>query len=194
MASAEIDGGGLGSVSAEPSAPTAATPSFSAPRESSAAGAPATGAGGRRDPVGELRFQVDIADINIGYFSECSGIAAEYEILEYQPGGAPSPVKLRGAIKFPNLVLKRGVTDEDALLKWFHQVQSGKRSDLTLTLLSPAGGEAGRRPVQHWIFQEAFPIKWQGPTLNAASNSVATETLEVGHAGIDFGQSGKVDG
>ena len=126
----------------------------------------------------------------IGNFSECSGLSAEYEVMEYQPGGAPSAVKLRGAIKYPNVVLKRGVTNEDALIKWFYQAQHpSDRPDLTISLVGPDAGT-----IQTWVFNGAFPLKWQGPSLNAKSNNVATESLEVSHAGLDISQSGATNG
>jgi phage tail-like protein len=150
---------------------------------------PSGGPGNRLEPVGELRFKAEIKDISIGYFAECTGLSAEYEVLEYLPGGAPSPIKLRGAIKYPNVVLKRGITTEDALVKWFFEAQKPEaRPDLTLTLIGPS-----LKPVQRWIFHRAFPIKWQGPSLNASSNNAATETIELGHAGLDTVNSGADD-
>jgi len=38
--------------------------------------------------------------------------------------------------------------------------------------------------VRSWVLDGAFPVKWQGPNLNAGSNSVATETLEIAHRGL----------
>jgi phage tail-like protein len=138
------------------------------------------------DPVGELRFKAELHGVTIGNFSECTGLSAEYEVMEYQPGGAPSPVKLRGAIKYPNIVLKRGVTSEDALIKWFYRAQDpSERPDLTISLIGPDAST-----IQTWVFNGAFPLKWQGPSLSAKSNNVATETLEVSHAGLDVSQSG----
>jgi phage tail-like protein len=142
------------------------------------------------DPVGELRFKAELHGVTIGNFSECAGLSAEYEVMEYQPGGAPSPVKLRGAIKYPNVVLKRGVTSEDALIKWFYRAQDpSQRPDLTISLIGPDSST-----IQTWVFNGAFPLKWQGPSLNAKSNNVATEALEVSHAGLDISQSGAANG
>ena len=138
------------------------------------------------DPVGELRFLAQLQGMTIGSFKECTGLQAEYEVMEYQPGGYPSPIKLRGAIKYPNIVLKRGVTSEDALIKWFFQAQvPSQRPDLTISLIGP-----DTSTIQTWVFNAAFPLKWQGPSLNAGSSNIATETLEVSHSGIDISQSG----
>jgi phage tail-like protein len=40
--------------------------------------------------------------------------------------------------------------------------------------------------VRTWSFADAFPIKWAGPNLNASSNQVATETLEIVHGGLQM--------
>jgi phage tail-like protein len=139
------------------------------------------------DPVGELRFRVELDDAVIGRFSECSGIAVEYDVMEYQEGGELRFVhKLRGAFKYPNLVLKRGITYEDALLKWFYAAkQATKRGAITVSLLGPDS-----KPVRSFSFAGAFPVKWQGPSLNAGSTNVATETLEIAHQGLILGNLG----
>jgi phage tail-like protein len=83
-------------------------------------------------------------------------------------------------MKYPNLVLKRGVTYEDAFLKWLYKTQrEAQRIPVTVSLIGPSG-----KPVRSWAFTDAFPIKWTGPNLNASSNQVATETLEIVHAGM----------
>ena len=133
------------------------------------------------DPVGELRFSVKIDDAVIGKFSECSGIGVEYDVMEYIEGGENRFVhKLRGRMKYPNLVLKRGITHEAALLKWFFQSKDWKkRGNVTVTLVAPDS-----KTVRTWAFANAFPTKWTGPTLNAASSNIATETLEIAHRGL----------
>jgi phage tail-like protein len=133
------------------------------------------------DPTGELRFSVTLPGLEIGRFSDCGGLSMEYEILEYQEGGQTGFVhKLRGQLKYPNLTLKRGMTHESALMEWFFQAQTADhRPTVTVSLLGPDAGE-----VRHWAFASAFPVKWQGPALNAGSTNIATETLEIAHAGL----------
>lgn len=133
------------------------------------------------DPVGELRFRVEIADAVIGHFSECTGLSVEYEVLEYAEGGENGFVhKLRGRKKYPNLVLKRGVTYEDALVKWlFESKDWSERGAVTVVLLGP-----DTKDIRRWAFNGAVPVKWQGPNLNAGSSSVATESLEIAHRGL----------
>jgi phage tail-like protein len=133
------------------------------------------------DPVGELRFKLTIDDAEIGRFSECTGLSVEYDVQTYPEGGENRyEHKLRGRLKYPNLVLKRGVTHEDALLKWFFKSQDAdKRGSVTVTLLGPEG-----KAVRSFAFAGAFPVKWTGPNFNAGSNNVAMETLELAHQGL----------
>ena len=136
------------------------------------------------DPVGELRFKLTIDDVELGRFSECTGLSVEYDVQAYQEGGENRfEHKLRGRLKYTNLTLKRGVTHEDALLKWFFQTQDAeKRGSVTLELLGPDG-----KRVRSFAFAGAFPVKWTGPNFNAGSTSIAIESLELAHQGLVMG-------
>jgi len=134
------------------------------------------------DPVGELRWNVSLpGGAQIGDFAECSGLTVEYDVMDYQEGGELTYThKLRGGVKYPNIVLKRGVTHEENLLKWlFDRSERDSRGQITITLYADDAGT-----VRTWSFQRAFPIKWTGPSLNAKSTSIATETLEIQHQGM----------
>jgi phage tail-like protein len=143
--------------------------------------APSAGPGSAPDPVGALRFTVDAPGMTIGRFSECSGLGVEYSIVEYQEGGQNAFThKLRGPLRYRNLVLKRGITGEEALLSWFGQTQDlQKRPTITVSLVGPDA-----KAVRRWHFENAFPVRWSGPALNAAGNAVASEELEIAHRGF----------
>ena len=138
----------------------------------------------RPDPVGELRFKLELPGVDLGRFRECTGLAAEIEVKDYNEGGVNDRVhKLPTRMKYPNLVLKRGVTYEDALLKWLWTTQhKTQRIAVTVSLM---GQDV--KPVRSWSLQDAFPVKWTGPNLNAGSNQIATETLEIVHGGLQMG-------
>ncbi|HSI80973.1 MAG TPA: phage tail protein [Solirubrobacterales bacterium] len=133
------------------------------------------------EPVGGLAFKVEIDGVTVGRFSECSGLSVEIEVTEHQEGGLNDFVhKLPGPMKYPNLVLKRGITEEEALLEWLLKLeQESARPKVTIDLMGPGG-----RRVRSWSFAAALPVKWEGPTLNAGANDLATETLEIAHQGM----------
>jgi phage tail-like protein len=126
---------------------------------------------------------VSLGSLTIGRFRECTGISVEIETKDYMEGGVNDFVhKLPTRVKYPNLVLKRGITHEAALLEWFWRARAntpGERQQLTVQLLGP-----DLAPIRSWAFEGAYPIKWTGPNLNATSNQVATETLEIVHNGL----------
>jgi phage tail-like protein len=134
------------------------------------------------DKLGENHFVLKLLDLEeIGAFREITGLQMEREILEYAEGGRNDFVyKLPGRVKHPNLVLKRGVTDQGKLTEWFQKSQmTPVRMDITVTLINPA-----LEPTRQWVFKEAYPVKWIGPNLNAGSDSPATEQLELAHSGL----------
>jgi phage tail-like protein len=58
-----------------------------------------------------------------------------------------------------------------------------------------AGGSAGgtaeitlldshRTKVTSWTLQGVYPTKWHGPTFDATTHNIATETLELAHQGF----------
>ncbi|MEW6582084.1 MAG: phage tail protein [Actinomycetota bacterium] len=116
-----------------------------------------------------------------GYFTECTGLQMEYEVFEYQEGGENGFVhKLRGRAKYPNIVMKRGVTSERSLFNWFAATKDEvKRAEGDITLYS-----TDLTPMRKWSFRGAFPVKWQGPNLKSNSGEIAVETLEFAHHGL----------
>jgi phage tail-like protein len=149
-----------------------------------AAFAAATGAlDVRLDPYAGFAFLVEIDGLLVGGFSEVTGLQVETEVEEYREGGVNEFVhRLPGPTRHPsNLVLKRGLTDVDALWSWHQEVVRGRveRRNGTIYLL-----DRQRAPAMWWDFLDAYPVKWSGPELRAESSAVAAETVELAHRGI----------
>jgi phage tail-like protein len=125
-------------------------------------------------------FVLKIPDIDtIGYFCRCSGLKMSCDVLEYQEGGNNDFIhQLPGPIRYPRLILSRGLTNEEALLKWFFAARSQVQGkEITLTLQGPGSERV-------WTFADAFPVEWTGPELDSSANDPATETLEIAHTGL----------
>ena len=133
------------------------------------------------------RFTFEIDDVEIGAFTEVSGLQVQVEVEELIEGGNNGFVhKLPGRMTWPNIVLKRGVTTSDALFEWLNrsagQATGGstmERSTGKITVL-----DAARQPHRTWSFEHAFPVRWSGPTLAASSSEIAVEELEIAHHGF----------
>ena len=129
----------------------------------------------RSDPYKNFNFNVSIEGITMG-FSECTGLDAEVNVIEYREGGDHLVRKLPGLKKFTNITLKRGITDSLEIYNWFKAIMNGQndRRDGSVILLDEES-----KPVARWNFKNAWPCKYQGPRLNAKGNEVAIETLEL---------------
>ncbi len=141
----------------------------------------------RRDPYLSFNYIVEINNITVGGFSEISGIEVETEIEEYREGGVNEYVhKLPKTIKYPNLVLRRGIVDVDELYLWYksiiEDILAGKKVEGKNVFISMI--DENREPARVWTFSKAYPVKWTGPELRANSSTVAVESLELAHKGI----------
>ena len=130
---------------------------------------------GRVDPYKGFRFLVEIDGIQQAAFTECSGLGSQIEVVEYRDGSEANQVrKLPGKVIYPDIVLKWGVTDSRELYDWHLAVINGdlQRKNGSIVLLDDQGNEKVR-----WNFQDAWPSKWEGPSLDARSSRVAIESL-----------------
>lgn len=107
---------------------------------------------------------------------------AEVEVEEYREGGINDHVhRLPKVAKYPNIVLKRGITDSEVLWRWHQDVIGGKvvRRTIFVVLLDSQGAERWR-----WSFLDAYPVKWVGPDLKSDIGAVAIESMELAHNGF----------
>ncbi len=133
--------------------------------------------GSRNDPYAAFNFVVEIDNVTVAGFSECSGLNTETDAIEYRTGNSDITVtKLPGLKKFGNITLKHGFTADRSLWEWRKKVLDGKteRQSGSIVLQNEAREDAIR-----WNFYEAWPRKFDGPTFNAKTNEVAIETLEI---------------
>ena len=140
--------------------------------------------GEHTDPYLTSKFYIEIQGIEQASFAECSGLAVETEVFEYQEGGLNEYVhKLPGRSKVSNVTLKRGITDSNELWDWYRDVVQGKieRKNVSIVLYDLEGNE-----VMRWAFIDAYPVKWSGPAFKADANAISIETLELAHRGMDL--------
>ena len=92
-----------------------------------------------------------------------------------------TPSKQPGILKYGNVTLKHGVTSSTAFTDWMKEIQDGKvnRKTVTITLLDDE-----MKPVAEWELVQAWPTKYTATDLNATSNEVAIESLELVTEGV----------
>jgi phage tail-like protein len=134
------------------------------------------------DPYKVFRFAVEINGVRVGGFSEVTGLEVRTEVDEQREGGTNNYVhKIAKETRYQNLTLKRGITDKTDLWAWHQQIVQGEivRKQVSVILLDSLGAEKWR-----WIFEQAYPVKWNGTDLNATGNTVLVESVELAHHGM----------
>jgi phage tail-like protein len=134
----------------------------------------------RTDPFRAFNFRVEIDGLTVGSFSECSGLTADGDSVDYREGtDVPLHVrKLVGLRKSTAIELKRGYTTNSELWRWYENISNGinDRRDGTIVLM-----DEQRRDVMRWNFENGWINKIDGPSFKAAGNEVAIESVQIIH-------------
>jgi phage tail-like protein len=134
-------------------------------------------------PLSTFHFTVEWGGANVS-FQEVSGLNINSEKISYRGGASPeySDTHMPGRPSFDDIVLKRGIFRGDkSFYSWLGTVRLNdvERRDLTISLLN-----SEHAPVVTWKVKNAFPLKVEGPSLNATANEVAVEAITLAHEGI----------
>ena len=119
-----------------------------------------------------------------GGFSECSGLEVSMNVEEYREGGNNATVlRFPSGMKWTNLRLRSGLALSDDLWLWHYAFTQGKvqRRDGIIALQ-----DEQHLPVKIWKFTRGLPVKWTGPSMNAAQGQVAIQEIEIAHEGLQL--------
>jgi len=139
------------------------------------------------DPLVGFHFAVEIQGVVKGFFTECSGLGSEHEVIEHKvvtEQGQEVVMKIPGRLKWENITLKRGITSSMDIWDWRKQVEDGKVSDArhdgSITMF-----DWELNPVARWEFRRGWPVKVTGPQPKADSNEIGIEELTIAHEYIN---------
>lgn len=138
----------------------------------------------RLDPWTTFNFVVELDGLLVGAFSRVEGLEASIQVEDFYEGGRNDAARrLLGHTTWQNLALVRGMTELDPMWSWFEATARGdirRRSGAILML------NAERMPVTGWVFHGAVPVRWVGPSLDAARDGeVAVHRIELAHHGLE---------
>ena len=165
---------------------------------------------GNTDPVPGLRFTVDFTVPVLAaagpssplQFSRVSGLEHTSATIEYREGNDPFTVrKYPGLTEFPVVTLEKGVSKDNSLIIWRNTVSSfadsiagiapnsigleptGVAADIlgqvTILLYDAAGSV-----VKGWQLLDAWPKAVKYGDLDATSNEILIESVEIEHQGL----------
>ena len=137
--------------------------------------------------VTQNRFYVEIGGAIQASFTECSGLGVTINKKPIKEGGVNHQQRFcLTDVKFTDVKLKRGVTDDPTFWQWISQVLDEKNQQRPITrptvriLVFNQAGET----MQTWTLIGAVPIGWKVPTLQADGNKVAIEELTIAYEGL----------
>jgi phage tail-like protein len=144
---------------------------------------------GNLDPVMSNRFQLAIDGVPIGWFMEVSGLEMVVEVESFPEGGQNGFVhKFPGRTTWPNLVFKRGITQDDNLMAWVRKSSGEGFAASKNKLARPTGAvsiiDHQGHTLRSWSLISPFPVRWTGPRLSANEFVALNEEVEVAHHGF----------
>ena len=113
-------------------------------------------------------------------FAECDGLEMSMEVKTIREGGGNDrQIRLNGPVTFGTLSLKRGLTANFDLWKWFRDTVNdpGLRADVEVVLLAVDGHTERAR----FVLTRCLPMKVKAPALNARDGQIAVEELQVAY-------------
>ena len=114
-------------------------------------------------------------------FKEVSGISKEIITEEITEGGENGFVhKLPTAVKHPRLVMKRGIAPlSSPLVLWCKSVMEGEfNTPISCMPIMVYLMNENKIPIRGWMFNNAYPVKWDVESFGSTKNEVAIESIE----------------
>ena len=136
------------------------------------------------DPLMGFRFGVFfLGSIGLSHpldfrFQEVSGLDIKLELKRIDAKGQGDiSFRLPEKKVFSNLVLKRGMPSHSSLRTEIQSDLLNTKSVARDVLVSILDENA--LPLNSWLFKRAYPVQWSLSSLNANTNQVIIETMEL---------------
>lgn len=136
--------------------------------------------------------EIDVPDISkqicSAAFSECDGLEMTMDVKTIREGGNNGQqIRLTGPFNFGTLTLKRGMTANFDLWRWFSALltRPNLRADADVILFAADGTTEQAR----FLLKSCLPIKLKAPVLNGKDGVIAIEELQLAYETLTLKQT-----
>lgn len=125
-----------------------------------------------------FKFLVEVDQFASAGFQKCSELSVEVANIEYHEGGALIPNKSPGRLKFADVTLERGATQDQDLFDWLTQVadasaNTGLNEPEFKRNLDIVQQDRDGSTLRRWSLTGAWPVKFvAGAWDNEADENV----------------------
>ena len=130
--------------------------------------------------VVEIVPQGDSKPLCDAAFAECDGLDMTMDVQTIRSGGANDRAwRVPAVINYTNLTLKRGMTSNLELWKWFRRTIDNPylRADVDVVMLA----DDGKAELARFRLSRCIPIKLKAPALNAKEGAIAIEEFQLAY-------------
>lgn len=126
-----------------------------------------------------------------GQFSECDGLEMTMEPKTLREGGNNlSEIHLAGPVSYGQLTLKRGMTRNLDLWKWFNAAAGGAEQGRGTTARGVVlMSDASNTPQLRFELTDCLPIKLKAAAFNAKDGAVAIEEMQIAYGSFTVSQA-----
>ena len=132
-------------------------------------------------------FSLEITGKMVGAFREVTNLGSENAVVEDKsrgPDGKYIIKKIPGTLKWNDITLKQGLTDNMDMWKWRKLVEEGKVNDArangSIIMYDTAG-----KSIARWNLVNCWPSKLSGPAGKADGNEIAVQEMTLAHEGYE---------
>lgn len=141
---------------------------------------------GLLDAHAAFKFTVEIDNKPVGAFTECTLPGLQIDTEKITEGGLNDYIHiLPKGVQAGNITLKHGIAKNDDMMKWYFMILQGKIKDAMKSVTVMMLGE-DNKPVMRFNFENCYPTKWQGPSLNSGNAAVAIEEIQLAYHAVSI--------
>jgi phage tail-like protein len=118
-------------------------------------------------------------------FAECDGLEMTMDVKTIREGGNNTQqIRLTGPVSYGSVTLKRGMTSNFDLWRWFRAIQREPRTRATANVVLYAPDRVTVNA--EFVLSRCVPVKLKSPPLNAKDGVVAIEELQIAYEQLEL--------